>query len=216
MRRPPNGFWQEPAGCRPCCARRDPHGSTLSRKPTPMCKPPRQDQAGIGRAIPAFLFPSNKIATVPVPLKAILSGGPRNDRAHGQGRRTGWGPLCSACTLAAYALPFMFDVEAARWAFASGSGLIGARLVGGIRLSLAAGFVHGAAPAILRPAVLLILASLAAIAGCALVDGITRDAVPSEIRRMVLPDRWSYPRPAGADADRRLSSTADATGNLSR
>jgi len=35
-----------------------------------------------------------------------------------------------AYTLAVYALPFMIAVEAARWAYASGSGLIGAGVVG--------------------------------------------------------------------------------------
>ena len=35
-----------------------------------------------------------------------------------------------AYTLAVYALPFMLGVEVARWAYASGSGLIGAGLVG--------------------------------------------------------------------------------------
>ncbi len=35
-----------------------------------------------------------------------------------------------AYTLAVYALPFMIGVEAARWAYFSGSGLIGAGLVG--------------------------------------------------------------------------------------
>ncbi|WP_171982330.1 hypothetical protein [Roseomonas mucosa] len=33
-----------------------------------------------------------------------------------------------AYTLAVYALPFMLGVEVARWAYASGSGLIGAGL----------------------------------------------------------------------------------------
>ena len=33
-------------------------------------------------------------------------------------------------TLAIYALPFMIGVEPARWAYASGSGVIGAALVG--------------------------------------------------------------------------------------
>jgi len=39
--------------------------------------------------------------------------------------------LCvPAYTLAIYALPFMIGVEAARWAYAPGTGLIGTALVG--------------------------------------------------------------------------------------
>ncbi|MFH3479123.1 hypothetical protein [Xanthobacter variabilis] len=92
-------------------------------------------------------------------------------------------------TLAVYALPFMLGVEAARWTYASGSGLIGAGLVGlmagvaayGLLLIL---FTAVRLP-ILRLAVALAFAAPAAIAGYALVHGITREVVPSEVWRMI-------------------------------
>lgn len=94
-----------------------------------------------------------------------------------------------AYTLAVYALPFMLGVEVARWAYASGSGLIGAGLVG----LIAGAAVYGLLVAlfmvvrtpILRLAVALVFAAPAAIAGFALVHGITRDAVPSDIWRVI-------------------------------
>ena len=94
-----------------------------------------------------------------------------------------------AYTLAIYALPFMFGIEAARLAYASGSGLIGAGLVGltagaaayGLLVAL---FMVVRTP-ILRLAVALVFAAPAAIAGFALVHGITRDAVPSDIWRVI-------------------------------
>lgn len=92
-------------------------------------------------------------------------------------------------TLAVYALPFMIAVEAARWAYASGSGLIGAGLVGLVASAAAYGllivlFMAVRAP-ILRLAVALVFAAPAAIAGYALVYGIATQAVPSEIWRQV-------------------------------
>ncbi|MFG1481210.1 hypothetical protein V5F53_21595 [Xanthobacter sp. V4C-4] len=94
-----------------------------------------------------------------------------------------------AYALAVYALPFMLGVEAARWTFASGSGLIGAGLV-----ALVAGvatyglllipFMAVRLP-ILRLAVALVFAAPAAIAGYALVDGIAREAVPSHVWRVI-------------------------------
>ncbi|UPG71747.1 hypothetical protein MVG78_14510 [Roseomonas gilardii subsp. gilardii] len=94
-----------------------------------------------------------------------------------------------AYTLAIYALPFMLGIEAARLAYASGSGLIGAGLVGltagaaayGLLVAL---FMVVRTP-ILRLAVALVFAAPAAIAGFALVHGITRDAVPSDIWRVI-------------------------------
>ena len=46
-----------------------------------------------------------------------------------------------AYTLAVYALPFMLGVEVARWAYASGSGLIGAGLVGLVTGAVAYGLL---------------------------------------------------------------------------
>ena len=92
-------------------------------------------------------------------------------------------------TLAVYALPFMLGVEAAKWAYASGSGLIGAGLVGLVAAAAAYGLmvimfmaVH---PPILRLTVALVFAAPAAVAGFALVHGVTREAVPSEIWRTI-------------------------------
>ncbi len=92
-----------------------------------------------------------------------------------------------AFTLAVYALPFMLGVEAAKWAYAAGSGLIGAGLVGLVAGAAAFGmlivlFMAMRTP-ILRLAVALVFAAPAAVAGYALVHGITRDAVPSDIWR---------------------------------
>ena len=94
-----------------------------------------------------------------------------------------------AYTLAVYALPFMLGMEAARLAYASGSGLIGAGLVGLVVGAAAYGllvvlFMVVRTP-ILRLAVVLVFAAPATIAGFALVHGITRDAVPSDIWRVI-------------------------------
>lgn len=94
-----------------------------------------------------------------------------------------------AYTLAVYALPFMLGVEAAKWAYASGSGLIGAGLVGMVAGAAAYGllvvlFMVVRSP-ILRLAVASVFAAPAAVAGFALVHGITREAVPSEVWRTI-------------------------------
>ncbi|MCX5512848.1 hypothetical protein C3941_02860 [Kaistia algarum] len=92
-----------------------------------------------------------------------------------------------AYTLAVYALPFMLGVEAAKWAYASG--LIDAGLVGLVAGAAAYGLLvvlfMVLRPPILRLAVALAFATPAAIAGFALVHGITREAVPSEIWRII-------------------------------
>ncbi len=94
-----------------------------------------------------------------------------------------------AYTLAVYALPFMFGVEVARWAYASGSGLIGAGLVGLFAGVFAYGLLIAlfvaVRPPILRLAVSLVFAAPPAVAGYALVHGITREAVPSEVWRTI-------------------------------
>ncbi|HVI53179.1 MAG TPA: hypothetical protein VM661_18375 [Candidatus Sulfotelmatobacter sp.] len=94
-----------------------------------------------------------------------------------------------AYTLAVYALPLMLGVEVAHWAYASGSGLIGTGLVGLIAGAVAYGLLivlfMAARPPILRLAVALVFAAPAAVAGYALVHGITREAVPSEVWRTI-------------------------------
>ena len=94
-----------------------------------------------------------------------------------------------AYTLAVYALPFMLGMKAARLAYASDSGLIGAGLVGLIAGAAAYGLLMvlfmGVRTPILRLAVALTFAAPAAIAGFSLVHGITRDAGPSEIWRVI-------------------------------
>lgn len=94
-----------------------------------------------------------------------------------------------AYTLAVYALPFLLTVEAARLAYASGSGLIGAGLVGLVAAVAAYGLLVvlfiTVRPPILRLAVALVFVAPAAVAGYALVHGITREAVPSEVWRQI-------------------------------
>ncbi|CAN7180359.1 hypothetical protein LJR098_000338 [Rhizobium sp. LjRoot98] len=94
-----------------------------------------------------------------------------------------------AYTLAVYALPFMLAVEAARFAYATGSGLIGAGLVGLVIGAVAYGLLVFAFTSlrspVLRLIVALVFAAPAAVAGYALIHGITREAVPSEIWRQI-------------------------------
>jgi len=98
--------------------------------------------------------------------------------------------LCGlAYSLATYALPFMVTLAAARFAYATGAGLVGAVVVGlatgaaafGILATL---FATVRAP-ILRIALATIFAVPAAAAGYALVHGVTHDAIPSDIWRQV-------------------------------
>ena len=94
-----------------------------------------------------------------------------------------------AYTLAVYALPFMLGLTAAQFAYQTGSGLIGAGLVGlfsaGIAFGILAGLFETIRSPVIRLIVALIFAAPAAVAGYALVYGITRDAVPSEIWRQI-------------------------------
>jgi hypothetical protein len=94
-----------------------------------------------------------------------------------------------AYTLAVYAPPFMLGVEAARFAYGTGSGLIGAGLVGLVAGAAAYGllvFVFASLRSpILRLIVALVFAAPAAVAGYALVHGVTREAVPSEVWRQI-------------------------------
>jgi hypothetical protein len=94
-----------------------------------------------------------------------------------------------AYRLATFALPFMLALEAARFAYATGAGWIGAGIVGFFAGVAAFGilaflFATLRAP-ILRLAVAVVFAAPAAVAGYALVHGVTREAAPSEVWRQI-------------------------------
>jgi len=100
------------------------------------------------------------------------------------------GVMCVvAYTLAIYALPFMLGLLAARFAYETGAGLLGAGVVGlaagaaawGLLLLL---FTTLRSP-LLRLIVALVFAAPAAVAGYFLVHGIAREAVPSEVWRQI-------------------------------
>lgn len=92
-----------------------------------------------------------------------------------------------AYTLAVYALPFMLAVTAAQFAYHTGAGFIGAGLVGFVAAVAAFGVLallfDTLRSPILRLIVALVFAAPAAVAGYALVHGVTKEAVPSEIWR---------------------------------
>ncbi|UZD69371.1 hypothetical protein [Brucella sp. JSBI001] len=94
-----------------------------------------------------------------------------------------------AYTLAIYALPFMLGLTAAQFAYQTGSGLIGAGLVGlfsaGVAFGVLAGLFEMIRSPVIRLIVALVFAVPAAVAGYALVSGITKEAVPSEIWRQI-------------------------------
>ncbi|MBN8933525.1 MAG: hypothetical protein J0G97_17235 [Rhizobium pusense] len=100
------------------------------------------------------------------------------------------GAMCAfAYTLATYALLFLVAVETARFACTTGAGLIGAGVIGlftGILFFglMACLFATLRSP-VLRLAVALIFAVPPAIAGYALVRGIAREAVPSDVWRHI-------------------------------
>lgn len=83
----------------------------------------------------------------------------------------------------------MLGVEAARFAYATGSGLIGAGLVGLVAGAAAHGLLVFAFASlrspVLRLIVALVFAAPAAVAGYALVHGVTGEAVPSEVWRQI-------------------------------
>ena len=100
------------------------------------------------------------------------------------------GILCVvAYTLATYALPLMLGFAAARFAYHTGSGLIGASFIG--LIAAAAAFAVFSVlfatlrSSILRLIVALVFAAPAAIAGYALVHGVTYEAIPSAIWRQI-------------------------------
>lgn len=94
-----------------------------------------------------------------------------------------------AYTLAIYALPFFVGLAAAQFAYQTGSGLVGAGLVGLFSAGVAFGILAVLFETIRSPVIRLILALVfaapAAVAGYALVYGITKEAVPSEIWRQI-------------------------------
>lgn len=94
-----------------------------------------------------------------------------------------------AYTLAIYALPFMLGVTAAQFAYQTGSSFIGAGLVGLVAAGAAFGILallfDTLRPPILRLIVVLVFAAPAAVAGYALVHGVTKESVPSEIWRQI-------------------------------
>jgi len=100
------------------------------------------------------------------------------------------GMMCVlAYTLAIYALPFMLALAAARFAYSTGAGWLGAGIVGLTAAAASFGilaflFAMVRAP-ILRIVVAVLFAAPAAVAGYALVYGITAEAVPSPVWRQV-------------------------------
>lgn len=94
-----------------------------------------------------------------------------------------------AYTLAVYALPFMLGLTAAQFAYQTGSGLIGAGLVGlfsaGVAFGVLAVLFETIRTPVIRLIVALVFAAPAAVAGYALVYGITKEAVPSEVWRQI-------------------------------
>lgn len=94
-----------------------------------------------------------------------------------------------AYTLAVYALPFLLGLTAAQFAYQTGSGLIGAGLVGLFSAGVAFGILAVQFETIRSPAlrliVALIFAAPAAVAGYALVYGVIKEAVPSDIWRQI-------------------------------
>lgn len=94
-----------------------------------------------------------------------------------------------AYNLAVYALPFFVGLAAAQFAYETGAGLIGAGLVGLFSAGAAFGVLTGLFETIRSPVIRLIVALIfaapAAVAGYALVHGVTKEAVPSDIWRQI-------------------------------
>lgn len=94
-----------------------------------------------------------------------------------------------AYTLAVYALPFLLGLAAAQFAYQTGSGLIGAGLVRLFSVGVAFGILAVLFETICSPVIRLIVALIfaipAAVAGYALVYGITKEAVPSAVWRQI-------------------------------
>jgi len=100
------------------------------------------------------------------------------------------GMLCMLFfTLASYALPFMLGLEVARFVYHSGSGLLSAVLVGIVAGMLVFGLAFLLLGIVRSPvlqiAVALVYTAPAVVAGYALVYGITREYIPSDIWRQL-------------------------------
>lgn len=91
--------------------------------------------------------------------------------------------------LATFALPLMLALEAARFAYDTGAGWIGAAIVGFVAgigsFGILAWLFDMLRAPVLRIAVALIFAAPAAVAGYALIHGVAREAVPSDIWRQI-------------------------------
>jgi hypothetical protein len=100
------------------------------------------------------------------------------------------GVMCVfAYTLAIFALPFMLALAAARFAYGTGAGWIGAGFVGLVTGPASFGVLAFLVAALRAPIPRLIVAMIfavpAAVAGCALVHGVTAEAVPSPVWRRI-------------------------------
>jgi hypothetical protein len=100
-----------------------------------------------------------------------------------------WTLCVLAYRLAVYALPVMLRFEIARIAYPTGAGMIGASLIGFIAGALAYGLLSILYVSVRSPAarivVGLIFALPAAGAGYALLSGISANAIPSELWRLM-------------------------------
>ena len=100
------------------------------------------------------------------------------------------GTLCVvAYRLAVYALPVMLGFEVAHFAYETGTGIVGAGIVGLIAGAVAFGLLSAVFVSVKSPlariVIGLIFALPAAGAGYALVLGISASAVPSELWRQM-------------------------------
>jgi hypothetical protein len=100
------------------------------------------------------------------------------------------GVMCVlAFTLATYALPFMLGLAAARLAFATGAGIVGAGLVGLVvgvtAFTMLASLFSRLQSPVLRGIVMIVFVAPAAAAGYSLVHGLVRPVMPSEVWRQV-------------------------------
>ncbi len=94
-----------------------------------------------------------------------------------------------AYRLATFALPLMVALAAARFAYSTGAGFIGAGVVGPVAAAasfaiLAFLFATARAP-ILRMTIAMIFAAPATVAGYALVHGVAAEILPSPIWRQI-------------------------------
>lgn len=125
------------------------------------------------------------------------------------------GMMCVlAYTLAIYALPFMVTLAATRFAYGTGTGWLGAGLVGLVAGATSFGvltflFAVLRAP-ILRISLALIFGAPAAVAGYALVHGVTAEVVPSPVWRQIF--CLAGGASVGAAAVMRLATSTSSQG----